>query len=295
MNLQALMPWCLGMIMFTMGLGLRLDDFSKLFSAPAVVIAGLLGQLALLPLLAVCIALLMDLSAPLAIGLVLIALCPGGITSNLFARLAQADTALSVTLTAISSLLTVITVPFIFNLASEFFAGDQASVTLPFLKTVQQIAILTLLPVALGMVTRKLAEKHIEWIEKAFSTFSTLFFIAVIISLWQAQWDSITHAASQVGPAVISLNLVALTSGFVLGLLTTNQVPRQITLCLEVGVQNSALAFFIAVNLLQQMEYSLAAACYSVVMVITALITIPIGRALSARYSVGKLSPTPSD
>jgi BASS family bile acid:Na+ symporter len=174
------LPLALFIIMLGMGLGLTVADFKRIFVDPKAVILGLSAQLLLLPVVGFVLAMIFPLTPELAVGVMILAACPGGPTSNLVTYLVKGNVALSITLTAISSLITVLTIPLIVNLAMAHFMGSEVALQLPFLPTVLQIAVITLIPVSIGMAIHRYTPRTAAAIEKWVKWLS-LFFLALII------------------------------------------------------------------------------------------------------------------
>ncbi|MFB1034134.1 MAG: bile acid:sodium symporter family protein [Sinobacterium sp.] len=284
MTLMTLLPICLTLIMFAMGLGLGVKDFKRVIETPKAIGAGLAGQLILLPLIAMVCAFVFDLGPTMAAGLLLLSLCPGGITSNLVAKLANADEALSVSLTTISSLIGVFSVPLLFNLLIANFGVESAAFVLPLLDTIKEIFSLTVLPVSAGMLIAHFTPTYRANLERWFTRIGTVSFIILVFLIWKDQFDMITESFASVGPAAIALNIVSMITGAGLGIVLGLNKQQTTTMCLEVGIQNSALTFFIAYNLLASPELTIAAACYSPIMFMTAML-IPVYQRFNNRDS----------
>lgn len=272
------MPLCLMLIMFSMGLSLTLQDFLRLFRIPVPVIAGLFGQLIILPIAALTIAYLFGLQGALAAGLLLLALCPGGIISNLASMLARVDMALSVTLTTVSSLLAAFTVPLLFNLGQSFLDVDIKSFHLPFLMTVAQIAVMTLLPIGLGMLINakcpEFASSYRHWVARL----ASLSFAIMIFFVWKEGWADIEKSAQLLGWAALALNVSTIALGLIIGIIARLPFDQRIVLGLEVGIQNSALAVVIATVLIKDISLAIPAAIYSVFMVLSAALMVVYSR-----------------
>ncbi len=284
MTPSTLLPFCLMIIMFAMGLGLGVKDFKRVIEMPKAITIGLAGQLILLPLIAMACALAYNLSPTMSAGLLLLSLCPGGITSNLVAKLAKADEALSVSLTVISSLIGVFSVPLLFNFLVTSVGVEATQFVLPLLDTIKRIFTLTLLPVGTGMLVAHYAGAYRENLERWFIRAGTTILIILVVLIWYDQYDMITTSFASVGPAAISLNILSMLAGAGLGMLLGLNSRQTKTMCLEVGLQNSTLAFFIAYSLLDSPELAIAAACYSPVMFMTAL-SIPTFQRFKNRAS----------
>ena len=156
------LPIALAVIMLGMGLSLTTDDFRRVVIYPKATVLGMLNQLVLLPIVAFVYAKIFPLSPELAVGLMILAICPGGVTSNLISHVSKGDTALSITLTAISGVITVVTIPFILNFSLEHFMAEGERISLPIGKTIIQIFVITVIPVLMGMLTRSLAESFAD-------------------------------------------------------------------------------------------------------------------------------------
>jgi len=265
------LPLALFVIMLGMGLGLTIADFKRIAIAPKSVILGLLAQLILLPLVGFLLATLFPLSPELAVGVMVLAACPGGPTSNMVTYLAGGNVALSISLTAISSLITVFTIPLVVNVAMQRFLGENAALQLPFLETVLQIAVITLIPVSLGMALRRYvpvfaakAESWVKWL--------SLFFLAlIIVGLLLKERDSVLSFFAQVGGVTLALNLVTMALGYLLS--TAARIDRKSTVAItsEVGIQNGTLAIAVASTptLLNNPTMAIPAAIYSLLMFLT--------------------------
>lgn len=240
------LPLNLFIIMLGMGLGLTLDDFKRIFVTPKAVIFGLIAQLIMLPLLGFSLAVIFRLTPDLAVGLMILVACPGGPISNMVTYLAGGNVALSITLTAISSLITVFTIPLVVSLAMQIFMGEGMSLQLTFLKTVIQIAILTLVPVALGMVLRYYlpqpsakAEKFVKWL-------SSIFLGLIIFGVFLKERATLPTFFLQVGWVTLTLNISAMVFGYAIASLAKLDKPSTKAIAFEVGIQNGTLAITIA-------------------------------------------------
>ncbi len=278
MDMAQWVPVILALIMFSMGLSLKTSDFLRILSQPGITLLGLSCQLLLLPLCAWGIGMVLGLSDELQLGLLLLALCPGGITSNLASKYAGGDVALSVSLTAFSSLLTVPLLPLILNFAASSSHISVESFSLPVRTTITQLTILTILPVAVAMACNILFPAAVNKHQRKVLYLATLGFIIIIASTWLQQWHFIVQSARQIGLAVISLNLLTMLLGWYAGKLLRCPVKQKISLVLEIGLQNSALAFTVAFSLIANSALAIPSAFYSVVMVCSALLIILISR-----------------
>ncbi len=267
---QIFLPISLAIIMFGMGLTLVVGDFGRLFSYPKAVIVGLCNQLIFLPLIGFSIILLFDLSSSMAIGIMILALCPGGPTSNLITQVARGNIGLSVTLTALASLITVFTIPIILSKAITYFTGETGVVIeLPIVQTMLQILVITVIPVSIGMVIRKKNEGFALRMEKPMRTASTVLFVIIFLLVMIANKDLIVEAMKEVGLATLLLNLSTMALGYITARAFRIKGKSQISITIESGIQNGTLAFVIATTILNNVEMGLPTGAYSIWMFIT--------------------------
>jgi len=267
---QIFLPISLAIIMFGMGLTLVVADFGRLFTYPKAVIVGLCNQLIFLPLIGFSIILLFDLSSSMAIGIMILALCPGGPTSNLITQVARGNIGLSVTLTALASLITVFTIPIILSKAITYFTGETGVVIeLPIVQTMLQILIITVIPVSIGMVIRKKNEGFALRMERPMRTASTVLFVIIFLLVMIANKDLIVEAMKEVGLATLLLNLSTMALGYITARAFRIKGKSQISITIESGIQNGTLAFVIATTILNNVEMGLPTGAYSIWMFIT--------------------------
>ena len=253
-----------------MGLGLVTGDFVRLFSFPKAVLVGLCNQLLLLPLIGFAIVVLFDLNPSMAIGVMIISVCPGGPTSNLITQVSRGNIGLSVTLTAIASLITVFTIPILLSKAIAYFTGNTGVVIqLPILETMVQILVITIIPTSIGMMIRKQKEAFALSMEKPMRTASTVLFVIIFLVIIIANKDNLVQAMKEVGLATLLLNLLTMGLGFLTAKLFGIAGNSQITITIESGIQNGTLAFVIATTILNNFEMGLPAGAYSIWMFIT--------------------------
>ncbi len=263
------LPLALFLIMFGMGLGLTIKDFNRIWLEPKAVLIGLIAQLLMLPMVGFGLSSLFSLSPELAVGVMILAACPGGSTSNVITYLLKGNVALSITLTAISSLVTIITIPLVVNLAANYFMGEQFALQLPFLKTVLQIAIITIIPVGLGMVFHHFLPKIATVIEKNVKWLSLFFLGIIIAAILVKERENLADFFLQVGGVTVTLNLLTMILGYGIALLTGLGLAERKSITIEVGIQNGTLAIAIATTLLNSPVMAIPAAIYSVVMFLT--------------------------
>jgi BASS family bile acid:Na+ symporter len=262
---QFILPLVLALIMFGMGLSLTKQDFLELSKEPKPVAVGLLGQLLILPLLAYGIAIFFDLSEHLAVGIMILAACPGGTSSNILSQLARANLALSVSLTAVTTLICVVTTPLIIRFAIEQF-NDTTAESFSLLSTTLGLIFITLLPVLLGIMIRHKLTDFALRSEAFFRHLSTAFLVFMIAAITYQERDNLVESFVLVSEATFSLNILAIGAGVLLGI-TFRLVKRDtVTLGIEVGVQNSSMAILIAITFLDRPDYAIAAGVYGIAM-----------------------------
>ena len=261
-----LLPLALALVMFGLGLSLTVGDFARVGRQPKAVVIALVLQLLVLPAVCFGLVLLFDLPPLLAVGLLLLAASPGGTTANLFSHLYRGDVALNITLTAVNSLIAVVTLPVITNLAIDYFEPDDGgSLGLQFGKTLQVFAIV-LVPVVLGMVVRRQATAFADRMDKPVRIASAVVLALVIVGTIVAERENITGYLSDVWLPALLFCLISLTLGFLVPR-ALGVVRRQaIASAFEIGVHNGTLAIAIAISVLGSVELAVPAAVYSVIM-----------------------------
>jgi BASS family bile acid:Na+ symporter len=279
---SSVIPWVLRLVMIGLGLSLTLTDFKRVFIYPKAVTLGLAAQLIGQPLAGFGLALLFDAPPSIAMGLVILASCPSGVTSNAYTFAARADVPLCVTLSALTSIVTVFTIPFFINLGLQTFAVGGELTALPVSRMLLELIGYTLVPLTLGMLIRawfsSFAEKAVEPIRKCILYLMMFVLILGVVSSYQ---EIIDHFAA-VGALVITMNLLSMSMGYGLARLFGLPTVQVITLTFEVGVHNLALAFAITFSMLQRPDLAVAGLLYAAVMPATALSFVTIARRLLA-------------
>lgn len=264
-----ILPASLFVIMLGMGLSLVIDDFKRVIRYPLAVSVGLINQIILLPIIGYLLTIGLNLEATFAVGLMILAACPGGVTSNLITHVARGDTALSITLTAISSFITVISIPIIISWSLNHFIGESKTVELPVLQTIGQIIAITILPVSIGMFIRRKRPLLADQMEKPARTGSTILFVIIVLGILLSNWDSLLSSIKQLGMVTLLLNIITMLVGYLAARLLGLELPQTLSISIESGVQNGTLAIVIATSILKQADMALPAGVYSLAMFLT--------------------------
>lgn len=259
----------LALVMFGLGLSLCVDDFKRLLHHPKAVVIALVLQVVVLPL--ACYGLIVGLSVPplYAVGLMLLAASPGGVSANLFSHLFGGNVAMNISLTAINTVLSIVTLPLISNWAIATFAKTGQVVPLQFGK-VLEVIVIVLIPVVIGMMVRARARRFADRAEGPMKAFSALVLAAFALISIVKEWEALTGSFAQIGLAVVAFNIASLLAGYYLSRLTGLDKSMSTAISYEIGIHNSTLAIFIALSVLNNFQLALPAALYSVSMYITA-------------------------
>lgn len=264
-------------IMLGMGLGLTKDDFKRIFLYPKAMFIGLANQLILLPLIGYVLARTFALPPEIAIGVMLLAACPGGPTSNLISHLAKGDTALSVSLTAVSSLITILTIPFLVNFALVEFMNDSKIIQLDIPKTIGQILIITVIPILIGMFIRNKNQGFAARMERPVKIASGVVLALVIVGIILKEKDNFVSYFEQAGLVTLLLNVATMLAGYFSAKLFQLNKAQALSISIESGIQNGTLAIAIAVSLLGNSAFAIAPAVYSLIMFITGGVVVYLG------------------
>ena len=284
----ALLPLALAVIMFGLGLSLKVSDFKRIFLYPKAVIIGSFTQLILLPVLGFTIAAMVLKSSPeLAIGLIILAMCPGGPTSNLLTHLANGDTALCISLTAISSIVKIFTIPIMVNIAILHYMGIASEFHLDVLSSILKIVTITLVPAAIGMLVKAGAPGFARRAQKPVKIMSAVFLVLVILAAIYQERGTIVQSMVLAGPAALLLNVSGMLLGYYIPRLFNLPVAQQITISIETSIQNGTLAIAIASSplMLGNATMAIPAVVYSLIMFITAGLFISLLNRRNAKLS----------
>jgi BASS family bile acid:Na+ symporter len=263
------LPLALAVVMAGLGLHLTLADFRRVLAMPRAVGVALVVQTLLLPPVAVALCVAFGLPGELALGLVLLAAAPGGVSANLFSHLAHGDVALNITLTAINSLLALLTLPLWTALALSWFLGSEGQVPPPVAK-VLEVATLVIVPVMLGMVLRAWYPALARAAEKPVRSMSSLLLGVLVALAFYSEWDIVREFAPVVGLACVSFNIISLLSGYFAAKGMRLAEPQAIAIGFEIGIHNGALAIYIAIEVLGRTQAAIAPAIYAMSMFLTA-------------------------
>ena len=270
---DVILPLALAFIMFTLGLGLTFSDFARVAKMPKNFLIGLVSQLVFLPLVALIIVFVWPLQPELAIGLILIAAAPGGVTSNILTSFAKGDVALSISLTAVMSLLSVISVPLVLGISMGLISDNSlGSISLTSI-AISMFLIVTL-PVLLGMIFRASLSYLTKRIEKIAKILSTALFVLVLIGAILAERQNLVEYFAQTGLVVLILNILMMTIAYYWAKLFSSGRPQLKAISLECGLQNGTLAIFVGTSVFGGGLYIVPAATYSVIMYLSSLIFI---------------------
>lgn len=273
------LPLALIFIMWGVGLTLAPVNFKRVIQQPRGFFLGAFAQLALLPLIALLVIYLFDLRAEVAIGLFILSLCPGGVTSNLYSFLSRGDVGLSVSLTAIIGFITPFTIPLLGAWSINHFSDVDPEFQLPIFKTWLQLMIITVIPVLIGMATRARWPGFAQRFEPKISLFSVLVLAFLILTIAIDLGDDLWRYIAISGPAVVALNLSTMLLGYLLGRWWLHREDQSRTICIEVGLQNGTLALLVTTGILQSSTMSIAPSIYSLLMFVTAtLFTLAVLR-----------------
>ena len=263
---QVVLPLVLCFMMLTMGLSLTVNDFRRVATHPKAFFTGAFNQMLLLPLVTFAIASMAGLEPMMAAGFMILAACPGGVTSNVLSHYARGDLALSISLTSVVSLLGFITIPLITQFALGHFVGDAQQIAAPTKLIAGSVFVLTIIPVSIGMLVRRYAEATAARVEPWMNRISAVLFVIVVIGAIASNWQLFVDNLATIGAAVLVLNLLMMSLGYGSSKLMKLDEPQAIAIALETGVQNATMGLFIGTTLLGSEMLSLPSAIYGVVM-----------------------------
>ncbi len=269
-------PIALALIMLGLGLGLSTRDFLRVINNPKDFTVGIICQLILLPIVAYILLLILRLPVELALGLMIIAAAPGGVTSNVLTKFANGDVALSISLTAIGSLISIFSVPFIVFTSAKLLGVTDLSSDITMTGIAIKMALVVTVPVILGMIIRRFAENFISSNINIVNRITGILFIVVFAAIWIEERENIISYLGQAGLAVVILNVVMMTLAFYIAKGFATGIPQRKCISLECGLQNGTLAVFVATQIFNDVAYMVPTAAYALIMYITGFIFIYI-------------------
>jgi bile acid:Na+ symporter, BASS family len=273
-------PLCLAIIMFSLGLGLTINDFLRVIKYPKNFLVGFICQVILLPIIAFILINLITLTPEIALGVMIIAAAPGGVTSNVLTKFANGDVALSVSLTAIVSLISIATVPFI-----VFYSANFLEIEILKEITMNSIAIkmffVVTAPVLLGMIIRKLKQDLVIAYESLFQKISIILFLIVFTAIWVEEWGEIMSFIKTAGLISIILNMTMIIIGFYVAKFLVSGIAQRKSISLECGLQNGTLAVYVATQLFDQKVYLVPSAAYVLIMFVTSIFFVLLVRKIN--------------
>ncbi len=264
-----ILPLALGIIMLGLGLSLTLDDFRRVILYPKAIVVGLFCQMILLPIIGFAVVILFKLPPELAVGLMLLAASPGGATANLYSHLSKGDVALNISLTAVNSLLTLFTLPFIVNFSIDYFMSSGQVIPMQFKKVMEVFAIV-LVPVTIGMLIRSKYPSISDKLDKPVKIISALFLVLIIAATIVKEKSQIAEYFQQVGLASLIFNILSMLIGFYFPTLFNIAKKQAISIGMEIGIHNGTLAIYIALSVIGNSTMSIPPAVYSLIMFFTA-------------------------
>ena len=277
---KSIAPICLAIIMFGLGLGLTAQDFLRVIKNPKDFFIGFLSQVILLPIVAIILISLISLPIEIAMGVMIIAAAPGGVTSNILTKFADGDVALSVTLTAVVSLLCILTVPLIiFNSAN--YLGLEIVKEISMMNIAIKMFFVVTVPVLFGMIVRSLMTEFIISKTLLIQRLSVILFLVVFISIWIEEWDRIISFLTRAGLIAFILNLTMIFLGYYIAKVFASGIPQRKCISLECGLQNGTLAVFVATQLFDDIVFMVPTAAYALIMFLTSIIFVLIVRKIN--------------
>jgi len=277
---KTIAPVCLAIIMFGLGLGLTVADFKRVITIPKDFFIGFLGQVIILPIIAFILIHIISIPPEIALGVMIIAAAPGGVTSNILTKFANGDVALSVTLTAVVSLISVITVPLIvYNSAS--FLGFEITKEISMINIAAKMFFVVTVPVIFGMIVRSLMTDFIVSKTLLVQRLSVILFLIIFISIWVEEWDRIISFITRAGLVAFILNITMIFIGYYMAKFLASGIEQRKCISLECGLQNGTLAVFVATQLFDDIIFMVPTATYALIMFVTSIIFVLIVRKIN--------------
>ena len=271
-------PIALALIMLGLGLGLEVKDFTRVIKQPKDFVVALVCQMILLPIVAFILIKIFNTPLELALGVMIIAAAPGGVTSNVLTKFANGDVALSVSLTAIISLISIISVPLIVFKSADILQITYISKNISMVGVSLKMFLVVTLPVCIGMIIRKFATNFISSKALSIQRLSIILFIIVFAAIWIEEWDKIVSFIVRAGTITLALNLVMMVVGYYVAKFFASGMAQRKCISLECGLQNGTLAVFVSSQLFDEIVYMVPTAAYALIMFITSIIFVLIIR-----------------
>ena len=270
-----LAPIILALIMLGLGLGLKLEDFTRVFKTPKDFFVGLISQLIILPIVAYILILVLRTPPEIAIGVMIIAAAPGGVTSNILTRFANGDVALSISLTAIISLISIVTVPLIVFTSADLFGITNISQNISMTGIAMKMVLVVTVPVFLGMIIRKFAENFVASKVEMFNKLNMVFFAIFFVAAFYEEGDNLINFIVQAGLIALILNLTMMAIAYYLAKTFASGIKQQKCIALECGLQNGSLAIFVSTQIFgTDILYAIPTGAYAFIMYITGFIFV---------------------
>ena len=267
-------PIALALIMLTLGLGLTTSDFTRVIKRPKDFLVGLICQVILLPIIAFVLIKILNVQPALALGVMIIAAAPGGVTSNILTKFANGDVALSVSLTAIISLLSILTIPFIIIKSADLLDINYLSKEISISGISIKMFLVVTLPVVIGMLIRRFAQNFIIKRTALIEKISLTLFIIVFISIYLEEWENIIIYISRAGIITLLLNVTMMVLGFYVAKIFASGIEQRKCISLECGLQNGTLAVFVSTQIFDDIIYLIPTASYALIMFVTSIIFV---------------------
>ena len=267
-------PFCLALIMLGLGMGLTMQDFGRVVKQPKDFLVGFICQMILLPIVAFVLIKIFNTPIELALGVMIIAAAPGGVTSNVLTKFAKGDVALSVSLTAIISLISIISVPFIIFKSADLLQITYMNNSISMSSISLKMFFVVTLPVIIGMLIKKYATEFINSQTRLIQRISIILFIIVFMAIWIEEWDNILSFISRAGTIALTLNVIMMLVGYYVAKLFATGDAQRRCIALECGLQNGTLAVFVSTQLFDEMIYMVPTAADALIMFITSLLFV---------------------
>ena len=265
-------PLALALIMLGLGLGLTVKDFKRVLQNPKIFFVGIFSQIVLLPIIAYILLLVIKVPTAIALGVMIIAAAPGGVTSNVMTKFARGDVALSISLTAVCSLISIISVPLIVFSSAKLIGVSNISEEITMTGIALKMAGVVTLPVFIGMIIRKFTENFISNNIKFIERTTGFLFLIVFAAIWIEERNNILSYLSQAGVIVLTLNIVMMIFAYYLAKVFSSNIEQRRCIAIECGLQNGTLAVFVATQIFNDIIYIIPTAAYALIMYITAFI-----------------------